>query len=142
MQGKVLFVSPSVEHAGILTEMLKPLSIPLEQAPDLRRAKSRLDQQTYGVILTEARLPDGNWEDLLKVADKASVDSTVVVTDPFADAGFWADVLQLGGYDVLAQPFSCSEVQRIIWNALSRAVEHRRSGNRLVNSSFPDRDRG
>jgi two-component system, NtrC family, response regulator PilR len=126
MHGKVLFVSPSAEDAGVLTEMLKPISIPLEQAPDLRRAKSRLDQEKYGVILTEARLPDGTWEDIMKVVDKARVYSTVVVTDPFADARFWADVLELGGYDVLAQPFCCSEVQRIISNALTPPLEHRR----------------
>ena len=138
MQGKVLFVSPSAEHADALTEMLKPLSIPLEQAPDLRRAKSRLDQEEYGVILTEARLPDGNWEDIMKVVNEARVYSTVVVTDPFADARFWADALQLGCYDVLAQPFSCSEVQRIISNALSRPVEDRRLGNRRVNRFFAD----
>ena len=138
MQGKVLFVSPSAEHAGVLTEMLKSLSIELEQAPDLRRAKSRLDQEKYGVILTEARLPDGNWEDIKKLVDEARLYTTVVVTDPFADARFWADVLQLGCYDVLAQPFSCSEVQRIISNAFTPPVEHRRFGNRRAKSAFAD----
>ena len=138
MRGKVLFVSPSAEHAGVLTEMLKPISIPLEQAPDLRRAKSRLDQEKYGVVLTEARVPDGNWEDLMKAVAEARAYSTVVVTDPFADARFWADALQLGCYDVLAQPFCCSEVQRIITNALTPPVEHRRLANRPAQPSFAD----
>jgi DNA-binding NtrC family response regulator len=126
MLGKVLFVSPSVEDTDVLSEMLKPLSIPVEHAQDLSRAKSKLGAEKYEVILTEAQLPDGSWVDVMKVVDDIGVSSTVVVTHPFADARFWADVLERGGYDVLAQPFCCTEVQRIIANALTPRSENRR----------------
>lgn len=129
MQVGVLFVTPSAEDASVLSEMLKPLSIPLEQAQDLRRARSKLDRQSYGVILTEARLPDGNWEDVMKTVDTAGLASAVVVTHPFADAHFWADVLEMGGYDVLAQPFCCSEVQRVISNAFISPAVFRKAAN-------------
>jgi DNA-binding NtrC family response regulator len=119
MQHGVLFVSPSADDADLLSQMLHPLSIPLQQAPDLRRARSRLDYEKYGVVLTEARLPDGDWRDVMTAVAEVSVASTVVVTHAFADDRLWADVLESGGYDVLAQPFFCPEVQRVISNALT-----------------------
>lgn len=126
MQQGVLFISPSAEDANVLTEMLGPLKIPLQHAEDLRCARQKLDYESYGAILTEARLPDGNWEDVLNLVVERSLHSAVVVTHPFADARFWADALELGAYDLLAQPFCCSEVQRILANALSSPAELRR----------------
>jgi 5,10-methylenetetrahydrofolate reductase len=44
----------------------------------------------------------------------------VIVTDPQADARFWAEALNLGAYDLLTQPFYEPEVRRILYNACSR----------------------
>jgi two-component system, NtrC family, response regulator PilR len=126
MQEGVLFISPSAEDANVLSGMLGPLSIPLKHAADLRFARSTLDREKYGVILTEARLADGNWEDVIDLVEKRDPLCAVVVTHPFADARFWADAIETGAYDVLAQPFCCSEVQRILSNALSSPVELKR----------------
>lgn len=126
MQHGVLFVSPSADDADLLSQMLQPLSIPLEQVPDLQRARARLDYEKYGVVLTEARLPDGDWQHVMKAVDEVGGTSTVVVTHAFADTRFWADVLEAGGYDVLAQPFYRPEVQRIISNALTPTAAYRK----------------
>ena len=126
MHHGVLFVSPSADDAGLLSHMLLPLSIPVQQVSDLRRARSRLDYEKYGVVLTEARLPDGDWKDVMTAVAEVSVASTVVVTHAFADARFWADVLAAGGYDVLTQPFYRPEVQRIISNALTPTAAYRK----------------
>ena len=49
----------------------------------------------------------------------------VIVTDPNADVRFWAEALNLGAYDMLAQPFCETEVRRILSNACSRGVTMR-----------------
>ena len=126
MQHGVLFVSPSSDDADLLSQMLQPLSIPVQQVPDLRQARARLDYEKYGVVLTEARLPDGDWKDVMTAVAEVSVASPVVVTQAFADARFWADVLAAGGYDVLTQPFYRPEVQRIISNALTPTAAYRK----------------
>ncbi len=38
----------------------------------------------------------------------------MIVTGPFADEALWAEVLNLGGFDVLAQPLDSNEVIRSI----------------------------
>ena len=45
-------------------------------------------------------------------------DSAIIAGIP--DARFWAEALNLGAYDLLAQPFYAPEVRRILYNACSR----------------------
>jgi DNA-binding NtrC family response regulator len=123
MRSTVLFVSPHREDAHRLSQMLSQLPLVFDHVPDLQQARAKLLQSHYGVILTEAGLPDGSWLDVLSLARSlAPGGPEVIVTDPYADARFWAEALNLGAYDLLAQPFYESEVRRILYNACSRIV--------------------
>jgi len=44
--------------------------------------------------------------------------SVLVVTSKLADESLWAEVLNLGGDDVLAQPFDHEEVTRVVRSAV------------------------
>jgi DNA-binding NtrC family response regulator len=100
--------------------MLHALPLKLEHVPSLDHARTRLRRQEYDVILTEAALPDGQWLDVLHLVRECPRETEVIVTDPQADARFWAEALNLGAYDLLAQPFYEPEVRRILYNACSR----------------------
>ena len=45
------------------------------------------------------------------------------VTDAWADARFWAEAINMGAYDLLAQPFHKTEVRRVLSGAGSRQPE-------------------
>ncbi len=120
MNPGVLFVSPHPQDAGPLIELLGPLSLQLEHVMDLSGARLRLKQQRFAVILTEATLPDGTWRDIIALAEEVKCNTEVIVTRPFADPRFWAEVLNLGAYDLIPQPFAAGEVRRILSNACSR----------------------
>lgn len=122
MTSTLLFVSPYREDAQRLSQMLSPLPLVFDHVPDLQHARAKLRQSRYGVILTEAGLPDGSWLDILSLARGMAPGVEVIVTDPYADARFWAEALNLGAYDLLAQPFYESEVRRILYNACSRVA--------------------
>ena len=121
MRSQILFISGRAEDARRLSGMLHALPLNLEHVPSLRQARNRLNYQEYGVILTEADLPDGKWQDVLRLVRECSQETEVIVTDLQADACFWAEALNLGAYDLLAQPFYEPEVRRILYNACSRA---------------------
>jgi DNA-binding NtrC family response regulator len=122
MNPAVLFVTPHLEDAGRLSQMLSPLPLLLDHVPGLQQARAKLGQCRYLVILTAAGLPDGTWLDVLSLARDRAPGAEVIVTDPHADARFWAEVLNLGAYDLLVQPFCESEVCRILSNACSRRM--------------------
>jgi DNA-binding response OmpR family regulator len=66
------------------------------------------------IVLCERDLPDGNWKRLF--AEMQSVERTplMLVSSRHADESLWAEVLNLGGYDVLQKPFNPAEVTRVL----------------------------
>lgn len=120
MERGVLFISPHSEDAANISRMLDGVHVPVVYAPNLGQARGRLQHDRFGVILTEAKLPDGSWEDVMDLNRQLETPSEIIVTDPFADSRFWAEALSRGAYDLLAQPFHVAEVQRIVANACSR----------------------
>jgi DNA-binding NtrC family response regulator len=121
MKSRILFISGCRKDAKRLSEMLHALPLKLDHVPSLDRARTRLQRQPYNVILTEAALPDGGWQDVLDLAREFPKRTEVIVTDPQADARFWAEALNLGAYDLLAQPFYEPEVRRILFNVCTRS---------------------
>lgn len=115
MNSTVLFVSPYPQDARSLAHMLADVQIPLEHARCLKDASSKLETKSFQVILSEADLEDGNWKDVLQLA--RSTGAELVVTHPWADALFWAEAINIGAYDVLAQPFQKNEVRRVLASA-------------------------
>ncbi|MEO8596336.1 MAG: response regulator [Candidatus Solibacter sp.] len=120
MSSRILFISGSPEDALRLTEMLHALPIQVQHAKSLRRARTHLQQEHFDVILTESAVADGGWLDVLHLARECPREIQVIVTDPQADGRFWAEALNLGAYDLLAQPFYEPEVRRILYNACTR----------------------
>jgi DNA-binding NtrC family response regulator len=123
MPDGILFISSNRVNWNTLSGMLRPVSIRLDPVPDLRQARDRISSQNYPVILTETRLSDGTWNDVLSLTRELGLPSVVIVTDRLADDLLWAEVLNLGAYDLLVQPFDAGEVQRILLNACSQAPQ-------------------
>jgi DNA-binding NtrC family response regulator len=114
MDSHVLFISPNSNDAETISRILEAAFVDCEHAANYREARSRLAGNAYGAILTEADLPDGSWKDIIRLALDLPAQPAVVVTRPAADDRFWGDVLNLGCYDLLTQPFDTREVQRIL----------------------------
>jgi DNA-binding NtrC family response regulator len=103
--------------------MLEGLPVDVDHSDGLHPARAMLRQVDYDIILSEASLSDGSWRDVLLLAHGSGRGARVIVTDPHADARLWSEALNLGAYDVLAQPFYSPEVRRILYNACSRPAE-------------------
>ena len=76
--------------------------------------------------MCEALLPDGSWKDLLVGMERTKASPVLVVTSNIADESLWAEVLNLGGYDVLAQPFDRAEVIRVVESAMRASSDQSR----------------
>jgi DNA-binding NtrC family response regulator len=73
-----------------------------------------LKANPLGVVLCESSLTEGCWKNLLNAIESMRRRPLLVVTSSKADDSLWSEVLNLGGYDVLAQPYDKSEVVRIL----------------------------
>jgi FixJ family two-component response regulator len=54
----------------------------------------------------------------------------VIVTSRLADDCLWAEVLNLGSYDLLMKPFDGEETVRVLAMAMRQAQNARRAGER------------
>jgi DNA-binding response OmpR family regulator len=110
--GAVLVVSPFEGDLRSLRSTLLPSNWTLYAATGGIEAMEILHRTSVPVILCESELPDGNWRDLLAAVAELQCPPLMIVTSQFADECLWAEVLNLGGYDVLPKPFDSLEV---IW---------------------------
>ena len=122
MKAQVLCISGHRDNVRKLFSMLQALPVALEHAKTLAQARAKLLKTDYEVIVAESAFPGGTWLDVLHLVRESPREARVIVTDPQADARFWAEALNLGAYDLLTQPFEEFEVQRIVLNACTRAV--------------------
>ena len=79
---------------------------------------AKRSSSSYDLVLTDAELPDGSWQDLLQFVLDSRKACEILVSSRCADEDLWAEVLQRGAYDLLVEPYDQKEVCRIIERAL------------------------
>ena len=112
-----LIVSPSGEDHRALSEILHPAGWSVECACSYAQAARYLERQETSVVIAARDLPDGNWKTVLNLLTRMALPPKLIVTSKLADDHLWAEVLNLGGFDVLAQPFYRAEVTRSVGHA-------------------------
>jgi len=65
------------------------------------------------VVICDAGLRGGGWHALLEELADWPAPPALIVSSRLADEQLWAEVLNLGGYDVLRQPLDEREVMRL-----------------------------
>src|SRR5437870_5788446 len=120
MKSRILFVTGCRQDAKNVAEMLRALPLAVESVRTVRQTRSKLLEKHFDAVLCESSLDDGNWVDVLDITRDLSSQPQLIVTSPQADGRFWAEALNLGAYDLLAQPFYGPEVRRILHNVCSR----------------------
>ena len=110
----LLAVCPNQDDLSSLRDILEADQWTVRQAHTCDEAARFMESETPAVVACENELPDGSWRDLFKLATSLVDPPPVVVVSRHADENLWAEVLNLGGYDVLAKPFERNEVSRVM----------------------------
>ena len=102
---------------GFLRQLFRNSGWKLRMAANPRRALTCLHRNLIHVVLASSEIPGWTWQTVLHEVSKLSPRPALVVVSRLADDRLWAEVLNLGGYDLLAQPFDRSEVERVVLSA-------------------------
>jgi DNA-binding NtrC family response regulator len=111
---RLLLVTCDDQHELSLRAMLDGASHAIIRVSDFREAARLLEDLIPSVVLVDANLPAGDWKRFLERMLNFHRSSELIVFSHLADNGLWAEVLNRGGYDVLAVPFDAEEVRRTI----------------------------
>jgi DNA-binding response OmpR family regulator len=110
----ILAVSPADEDNVLLEHVFSHSNWKFDRVRTCHEALEYLTRTEVAVIICAADLPDGDWKDLLDKLKGNLVPPRVIVESQIADDRLWAEVLDSGGYDVLAKPFEQREVIRVV----------------------------
>jgi DNA-binding response OmpR family regulator len=118
----ILLVSTDPEDYASLTRILEGGHWTVSIASSCTEACSTVRENNTAVVVCQSNLPDGTWRDMLCQCLNFEVPPRVIVLSRLVDHSFWAEVLNLGGYDLLAKPLDAKEVLRVV----SMASRYRR----------------
>lgn len=110
----IVIVSANAGDLARLRNILHHSDWNLVHCPTVSDARDHVSSNTTAAVITDASLSDGTWKDLLHVCETVSQPPMVLVTSRHADDRLWAEVLNIGGYDVLLKPFDPAEVARVV----------------------------
>jgi DNA-binding NtrC family response regulator len=89
------------------------------EAADRSAALRLLTGTEVSVIVSDVRLRDGDWKDFLSHTAAMPCPPRLIVIAPSDSASLWAEVLNLGGYDVLLEPLDANEIRRVTAAAMN-----------------------
>ena len=87
-------------------------------------------------MICDDQLSDGRWQDLWEILRGTPVPPVFIVSAYRADERLWAEVLNLGAYDVLAKPYRAAEVTRVLDQA-ARAFGSLRLNPEIQRIQYP-----
>ena len=98
----------------LVHDVFRKLKWRLFEARDRRRALECLERNPVQVVLAEGGPQPWGWKRVLKDLRELAHPPQLIVTSRTADDVLWAEVLNVGGYDLLARPFRADELERVV----------------------------
>lgn len=109
----ILLVTPHSDDLSCLRRILPQQDWHITHCSTRDEASSQMKQGQHCIIVCERDLADGTWKDVLEETGLLPGRPPVLVVSRQADECLWAEVLNMGGYDVLLKPFDHLEVTRV-----------------------------
>lgn len=118
----ILAVFPSGEDRISLENILGSVNWKLRFVQTFQQARTTLRVFSVGAVISEARYSNGySWKDLLQEIQKIVNPPPLIIADRLADERLWAEVLNLGAYDLLAKPLDARQVLHAVTTACRRS---------------------
>jgi DNA-binding response OmpR family regulator len=127
MPVSALLVGEYAAERSLVQEIFRQCGWLLFEAGDRHHALESLERDPVQVVIAESDLPKWNWRKVLTDLRGLASPPQLVVTSRTADEHLWAEVLNIGAYDVLAQPLDREEVERVV-AAASRQFDQQQLG--------------
>ncbi|HEY7388787.1 MAG TPA: hypothetical protein VH640_09775 [Bryobacteraceae bacterium] len=102
-----------------LGKILEPCGWKVIWSETCATACQAVQQSAAPIVISGRTFPDGEWRDLWRLLRGQSRPPMFVLASRLADESLWAEVLNLGGYNLLLKPFRPEEVVWTVHGALT-----------------------
>lgn len=114
----------SLEMQEQIRRQLAPLGLNVDFISKVAEVSQLvLSRASYQVALLPAALPDNGWWSLWGEIALLHPRPEILVYAHTASFQLWSGVLEVGGYDIIVQPFTAEELQRAVTRAATSFAE-------------------
>lgn len=113
-RSSLMAVLPAREDRTALQRIIGPCEWELQWTDTCEEAIDAFRRTGPAIVICERDLPDGDWRQLWDLLAREPKPPMFIVTSRLADYALWAEVLNVGGYDLLLKPFRAEEVIRVV----------------------------
>ncbi len=92
----------------------------IDSAGCVAEALEHLRAHSYGAVITDMKLPDGNGLELLRWLEQAGRSEKALVITAFGSAENAVEALKAGAYDYLTKPVDLRQFRLVVGSALGR----------------------
>ena len=118
MKGLTIVVAgPFDKELSMIRAAAQSAGFRIQEVRTYREVMIQLCREKVLVILCRRNLPDGSWEDVLSGSATHTARPRLIVVANEVDEQLCADVLNLGGFDVLMPMFRAADLCRAIESA-------------------------
>jgi DNA-binding response OmpR family regulator len=119
-RSSLMAVLSASEDRTELLRIIGPCEWELQWIGTCEEAIDAFHRTSPAIVICDSQLVDGDWRQLWDILAREPKPPMFIVTSRLADDALWAEVLNVGGYDLLLKPFRAEEVIRVVRAAATR----------------------
>jgi DNA-binding response OmpR family regulator len=131
MKGKILVVDDEETTRRSLADILRLEGAHVKTAAGGEAAIEALQQETFDLILLDLKMPGMDGLDVLRIANRLTPETQVVLLTAHGSLESAIAALRLGAHDYLLKPASPTQILRSVNSGLARRSEQLRKRNLL-----------
>ena len=94
----------------------------VETAEDAPQAGEKVLEKTYGLILTDLRMPNGSGIEVIRKARQVRPDTPVIVITAYGTVDVAVEAMKEGAVDFIQKPFSFEELHQAVKQSVNDAA--------------------
>lgn len=122
-----LIVDDETDIRELLVMTLERMDIETYSACGVEEAKVLLAQRTYGLCISDMRMPDGTGLDLLHYINQFHTGLPVAIITAHGSAENAVSALKAGAFDYLSKPISLKQLRPVVESALKLTTQTNKS---------------
>lgn len=130
-RSSVLVIDDEADLRELLAITIIKLGFDVELAGTVEEAKILLGQQTFDLVLTDMRLPDGDGIALVKLVNEQYPQTPIAVITAFGSAETAVNALKAGAFDYLSKPVSLDQLRILVQAAIGARLATGKGGSGL-----------
>ena len=116
---KSVMIYDQCEPSEALNKVLKRLGLEVRRLRTCHEASGIFQQPDAAeLVFTDTNLPDGTWEDVVRLAHQSNAFLPVIVVSRVVDIDLYLKALERGAFDFVVPPFLSYDLANVTGSAM------------------------